>query len=426
MKKAFWVLRAGCWVLAAWCCGLGAGSAFAQAPIRTVDFPTALREAVEKNPTIGQAALAVTRADALVAQARSLMVPSAQLAVTNTTLDSARGFAGGITQPQNQFAFSGNVRYAVGGWIDVAQARDQRLVATAASAEAKQGVAIAAAQAYLAVIASRRQVEVIDRSLATARAHYEYADRRFGAGVGSGLNRLRAGQLVTSAELQLEGARLSLRRAQEALGVALASDGPVDAGAEPTFDAPGVSDTASWTTVRPDLVTEAAIRRAAERVVKDHWRDWAPLPVLSFDPQIVTPSGLFQPARTWRFTVSMVQPLFDGGQRRATLRLRQAAVEESKLAFANIEIRARSEIRIAQESLASLERSLASARSAVAQATSVLQITTTAFEVGATTNIEVIDAQRSLRDAETAVTQVEDAARRARLELLIAVGRFPG
>ena len=43
MKRAFWVL--GCWVL-------GAGSAYAQAPIRTVDFPTALREAVEKNPTI--------------------------------------------------------------------------------------------------------------------------------------------------------------------------------------------------------------------------------------------------------------------------------------------------------------------------------------------------------------------------------------
>jgi outer membrane protein TolC len=45
--------------------------------------------------------------------------------------------------------------------------------------------------------------------------------------------------------------------------------------------------------------------------------------------------------------------------------------------------------------------------------------------VGATTNIEVIDAQRSAQDAETAATQAEDAVRRARLELLVALGRFP-
>ena len=55
----------------------------------------------------------------------------------------------------------------------------------------------------------------------------------------------------------------------------------------------------------------------------------------------------------------------------------------------------------------------------------MLRITTTAFEVGATTNIEVIDAQREARDAETAAALAEDAVRRARLDLLVALGRFP-
>ena len=353
-------------------------------------------------------------------------MPSLQMGVTNTTLDAARGFSGGVTQPQNQFAFTGNLRYEVGGWIDVTHAREQMQVATASSAQVTQGVAVAAAQAYLAVIAMRRHVDVSTRALETARAHFDYADRRFAAGVGSGLNRLRAGQVVTSTELQLEGARLSLRRAQEALGVVLASDGPVDAGAEPVLAASSATDEASWTRARPDFLTRSAIQRAVEHVVKDHWMEWMPLPVVSFDPLVVAPSGLFQPARTWRLTVSMVQPLFDGGQRKATLRLRQAAVEESKLAFTGLQIQARSEVRAAEDALASLSRSLTLAQSAVTQATSVLQITTTAFEVGATTNIEVVDAQRALRDAETAVAVVEDAARRARLDLLVAMGRFPG
>ena len=44
--------------------------------------------------------------------------------------------------------------------------------------------------------------------------------------------------------------------------------------------------------------------------------------------------------------------------------------------------------------------------------------------MGATTNLEVIDAQREQRDADTAVAIAEDALHRARLELLVALGRF--
>ncbi len=48
-----------------------------------------------------------------------------------------------------------------------------------------------------------------------------------------------------------------------------------------------------------------------------------------------------------------------------------------------------------------------------------------AYEAGATTNIEVIDAERRARDAETAAVMAEDAARRARLDLLSATGNLP-
>lgn len=423
-----WVLGAGFWVLGAGSAVLGSGIAYAQtpAPIRRVEFNDAIREAVEKNPTIGQAALAVTRADALIAQARSFQWPSISAVATNTTLDGTRGSAGNVTQPQNQFTLGASVQYRVGAWLALNQARDQMTVATATSLQAKQGVAVAAAQAYLAVIAARRQVEVNDRALTAARAHFDYADRRFTGGVGSNLNRLRANQVVIGAQLLLEQAQLALSRAQEALGVAMASDGPVDAGAEPGFDLPATIDESTWMTMRPDLVTEAAIRRAAERVVKDYyWQEWAPLPVVSFDPQYVTPSSAFSPPRTWRLTVSAVQPVFDGGLRKATKRLRVAEVDQSNLIFTGIQIQARSEIRVAQTALATLERSLTAARQGATESSEILRITNTAFEVGASTNIEVIDAQRSLRDAETAVAGVEDAVRRARLDLLVALGRFP-
>src|SRR5262249_29875719 len=135
--------------------------------------------------------------------------------------------------------------------------------------------------------------------------------------------------------------------------------------------------------------------------------------------------GLFQQAGSWRLTVGFTQQILDGGQRRGLKLQRAAAVEASKQAEASVENEAKSEIRLAQESVASLQRALTSARTAVHQANDVLQITTTAFEVGATTNLDVIDAERTARDAETAAAVAEDAVRRARLDLLVALGRFP-
>jgi outer membrane protein TolC len=44
--------------------------------------------------------------------------------------------------------------------------------------------------------------------------------------------------------------------------------------------------------------------------------------------------------------------------------------------------------------------------------------------VGATTNLEVIDAQRSDLDAKTAAETAGNAVQRAKLDLLVALGRF--
>jgi outer membrane protein TolC len=105
-----------------------------------MEFDAAIEQALERNPTIAQAEVAVARADALVRQARAFTLPSVSAGVTNATLDSARGFEGGVTQPQNQFSFVGSARYQLGGWAEVRQARDQVAVAAASSTEARQAI----------------------------------------------------------------------------------------------------------------------------------------------------------------------------------------------------------------------------------------------------------------------------------------------
>jgi outer membrane protein TolC len=393
-----------------------------------VTLDEAVRQAVERNPTVAQAATSIARAEAILQQARSFLRPNVEARIDSVTLDTETAFEAGVIQPRHQLTLGGTVAVpllALARRSATAQAQDQVEIASRSVDDVRRQVAVAAAQAYLAVINARRQVDVEGRALDNARAHLEYAQRRFEGGVGSRLNMVRAAQAAAGEESRVETARLALRQAQEALGVLVAADGPLDATGEPAFDLPSTISEADWMAARPELVVQAARIRAAERVMRDSWKDVSPFAEASFDPRYVTPAGLFQPSRTWRLTNSVTQPIFQGGLQRAVKREREILFDASRIALTELEIRARSEVRLAQASLESLERSLVSARSAAEQAGEVLRITTTAFEVGATTNIEVIDAQRSARDAESVVALAQDAVQRARLELLVAIGRFP-
>ena len=86
---------------------------------------------------------------------------------------------------------------------------------------------------------------------------------------------------------------------------------------------------------------------------------------------------------------------------------------------------AKSEVRTAREAIASGERILVFARTTAEQAQQVVNITSISFQAGAATNIEVIDAERVARDTDNAVAVAEDRLRRAKLDLLNALGRFP-
>jgi outer membrane protein TolC len=302
---------------------------------------------------------------------------------------------------------------------------DQVDIARLSVTDTRRQIAVATASAYLAVIAQKRQVEVSQTAIETARGQLDFNTRRREGGVGSRLNELRSAQILAATQALLEVLRLNVLRAQEALGVLIAANGPVDVAGEPSFEVPRETPEGEWLLNRPDVRVFTAQRAANERIVNDSRKDWWPAAAVNFGPQLITPAGLFQPSRTWSFTLQLSQPLFDGAQRRGLRRQREAVFQASTLSLEQLQIEARSEVRNARAAVAARERALASAREAVAAANEVLKITIIAFDAGATTNIEVIDAQRSARDQELAMVQVEDALRQARLDLLVALGQFP-
>lgn len=401
------------------------------APIaERVTFDEAVKRATESNPTVGQAAQAILRSQALLDQARSVFFPNVYGNIGTTILDAARGFDGGVgfqvTQPRTQSAFSATATYSVFApvrWAQKNQAADQVGIARISAEETRRQVALMAAQAYLAVIAAQRQRDIAVRNRDTAKALADYAGARLEAGQGSRLNHVRSLQELAAAEGIIQADELAVRQAQEALGVALFVDGPVDVNGDPVLQvAPPSTD--DWLTQRPDVRLSAAQVAAADRVARDSWKSWLPEGTASFTPQYVAPAGLFEPQKTWRALFSLDIPIFDGNLGGAK-RARIADRETAKLRLDSVKIQARSEVRSALDAVMRIEQVVASSRQASQNAIEALQITQIAYRAGATTNIEVVQAQQTARNAEIVSAQAVDRLSQARLDLLVALGQFP-
>ncbi len=393
-----------------------------------VTFDEAVAKAVDQNLTVQITATNILRAEALLQQVRATTMPFVNATVINSTLDAARGFSGNTVQPQNQWtltASAGMPVLAAARWAARAQQADRIEIERLNTTDVRRQIAVSAATAYLAVINQKRLVEVQVRSLETARAQLDYNQKRLEGGIGSRLNQLRAAQIASTEEGLVEVFQLNVERAREALGVLINADGPRDVTEEPAFEVPVIGAPEEWLAVRTDYRLFTAERALSERILRDSSKDWWPTAIVSFDPAYVTPAGLFQPSGTWRITVNVAQPIYDGGLRSGLKAERAANLRSSELSLEQLALQARAEVRTARAGVEYQERALASARAAADAANEVLKITIIAFDAGASTNIEVIDAQRSARDLETAVAQAEDRVRQSRLDLLVALGRFP-
>jgi len=82
-------------------------------------------------------------------------------------------------------------------------------------------------------------------------------------------------------------------------------------------------------------------------------------------------------------------------------------------------------VRDSSEAMARADQALRSSRAAASLANRALELANTAYRAGAVTDIEVIDAERAARDADTQAEIAADTARQARLTMLSATGRLP-
>jgi outer membrane protein TolC len=411
--------------------GLLAAAAAEPPALETVSFDEAVRRAVVRSTASLVASEEVRRAEGLLEEARSGAAPTLFATGTKTRLDADRVLSSGVVAAAKDQT-SGNLALTVplvapARWYQWAHGSQGLDAAVAGEQDVRRSAAIAAGRAYLTIIAQRRVVDVTARARDTAKAHYDFAHTRRAAGVGNALDELRAEQEVAADEVQLEQALTALARVREALGLLAGEDRPLDAGDEPALAGPPSVEQAGADAIasRADVRAAQSRTRAARALADDSWSDWLPTLLGTWQGGYQDPPTLTTPRWGWQAQLILQVPIFEGGLRVGQARERGALASEAEAALDAQLKQARSEVRLAFETLQRAAAAYAAARRGADRARDALELATQAYKAGAVNNLEVIDAERGQRDAATSAIDAEDGARQARLDLLAATGRFP-
>ena len=404
-----------------------------------ISLTEAVQRALARNPTAVVAAQEIKRAQALLIEARAPSLPSLIANGSLTRLDADRVLSSAnpldpkgppvsrVISAENQQA--ANLTLTVPlvvprAWMNWSEASQSLLATRATSEDVRRTLAMSVARAYLTIISQKRQVDINQRAVTTDRSHYDYTHTRYSGGVGNRVDEVRAAQQLAADQASLSASYTALARAREALGVLLAEDKPVD-----TFDdislGNGDTDFEEATARRQDVRAAKERTFAAEKIRKDSWSDFAPSLSGQLQPFFQHPSSLTSPETGWQAMLVLSFPLVENELHRGQMHERDALLAEARAQYDGLLRQTRSDIRVAVEEIRRADEAMRSSRSAAELAHQALELATIAYRAGATTNIEVIDAERRARDADSAVVIAEDNVRQARLDLLLAAGQFP-
>ena len=398
-------------------------------PAVRVTWQQALDQATARNTSTLVAEQEIRRAEALVREARAGWLPTLTGNGSFVRLDSTRYFGTMVTTPAN--SWNGNIALTVpllapAAWANDWHAQDAREVAKVSAADVRRQLATAVGRTYLTVILEHRQLEVTVRARDTAKVHYDYAHTRLGLGLGNGVDEARAAQELHTDEAQVNDTQTALVRAQSALAVLLSAEDLVDVVDDVNLAAAPSAEAAidEARKHRSDVRALQARKLSTEHLRRDDWVYYAPS-LLAQVQAFKETATLLQPGSGWQAALVLSIPFFDGGLRYGVARERTAVDQEVRIQLEAALRQVSVEVRTAFRVVESVDQRLAAAREALASASQAAALADRSYRAGASTNLEVIDAERAARDAASQVAFAEDAARQARLDLLLATGAFP-
>jgi outer membrane protein TolC len=428
-------------------------------PARAADGPPlaqelsladALQAVEERNLTLAAAASEIDKADAQLSSAWAHLAPAlaGQLGYTHNdhddTFNPTTSLAPllsrmGIPVPDDgdlivrrQDELRGGVTVSLPivapqAWMGVSAARHGVEVARLSVEGIRDRLLLATAQAYWVAVVNRELVDIRENHVHSSSEHRDLAKARLDAGDGLRIDVIRAETELESARQDLLAARLALDNARDALGTLTGLGGLPMPAEPPALEPPEVSAGAleALTAQRADVRAAQAGVALADRLVDVAWMQF--LPALGVGAQVgyllSEPPDLGSSDRSrWAALITLTVPLYSQS-RYADLEARRAALRQAQARADDARRNAGLEARKARRDYLSAVASSQIAEHQATLAREGLALVESAYANGASTSLDVSDAQRALRNAELRHAAQRLRSQVALLRLLHAVGQ---
>ncbi|WP_146652740.1 TolC family protein [Labilithrix luteola] len=340
-----------------------------------------------------------------------------------------------ITTPQSNY-LTANVQLQqslvnLQAWQAIGTGKVNEKVQKLSAEDTNRTITLAVSTAIVGVVAAERVAELNRVGLRSSLERHELTVRKRGLGVATGLDVVRADQDVAAARATLVTGDEALRRAREALGLAVGI--PEAVGVPPGVKLDDVMGGAEQScpalkelAERPDIAAAQKRVEVAERNVHNVELSFLPTLSLGSTFSTTTQDTGAAPQATWNVQGILTVPIWDGGVRYGSLRSNRALRDEAGFALEAARRTATVEIQQARRNVGVAEASLEVARQTRQLAYQVDQLTQTAYRAGQGTSLELVIAASSLRQAEIELALREFDVVRARLEALFALARCSG
>lgn len=331
-------------------------------------------------------------------------------AVAGGTRQRTQGATGGVAAVQNQFtagvAMSAFEIDLFGRLRSLSDAAFARYLATEQGRRAVQlALTAAVADAYLEERLAIEQLQLTQATLQDWRQALSITRRLHAAQQGSGLDVAQAEGQAATAEADLQARERARQLARNNLELLLGGPVPGDLPAGRALDAQPVltqlpaglpSDLLAR---RPDILQAEQALVAANAEIGAARAAFFPRLSLTAQLGFASPAmgDLFRgSARSWSFAPQITQPLFQGGQLRAELRLSQIRTEVAVLQYEQAIQGAFREVRDGLTGSQTYAQQIAAQQRVAASAEQRRQLSQLRYGAGQDSRLELLDAQRQL------------------------------
>ncbi len=416
--------------------GLSAAAVGWQAYFTDTRLQALIAQALENNRDLRTAVLRVEEARAAFGIQRAETFPhlNAQAGINRLSISADLSPLGMPMRVSQYQVGAGVSSWEIDFWGRVRNLNDAALESYVASDAARRAVALGliaqVADSYLVLRELDERIALAQQTVASRTETLRIFSRRVAVGATSRLNQTQVETLLTQAQALLT--QLQQARDAQAHSLALLVGKPIDLPpvAEPLDEHRMLAELraglpSDLLTQRPDIAAAEHRLRAAHASIGAARAAFFPRVALTGAYGTVSPElgNLFAPGtRAWVFAPSVTLPLFEGGKLRSNLDLAEARRD---LAVAGYEKTVQSAFRDVSDALSArkwLAEQLDIAQAALAAQTERARLSQLRFDAGASTFLEVLDAQRDLLAAQQQLVQVRRALLSSRVGLYAALG----